>query len=220
MKHVSLVLIAFLTTLTAFTQNVYSLQDPVTSKSFNSEKYSGIRGTPFLFDKWMKGIVNTPQGVYQNLELKFNVYDNALFFNKNDESFELQDNIISFTLMPKPDDASSYLVYKNGIAGADLKGSEYVQVLFEGTASLYKLAVKQLSEMSEINAGIVKTFANTTKYYIKKNNQLQFLKLNKSEILNILSDKQDKISAYISEKKYSFRKDEELIDVLKYYTTL
>ena len=220
MKPLSLVLIALLTTLTSFTQNVYSLQDPVTSKSFNSEKYSSIRGTPFLFDKWMKGIVNTPQGVYQNLELKFNVYDNALFFNKNDESFELQDNIVSFTLMPKPEDPSTHLLYKNGITGADLKGNEYVQVLLEGPVGLYKKDLKQLSEMSEINAGIVKTFANTTKYYIMKNNQLQFLKLNKSEVLNILSDKQDKINAYIAEKKYSFRKDAELVDVLKYYSTL
>lgn len=220
MKYIQLSVFFFLIRLAAFSQNVYSLQDPVTSKSFNSEKYSGIRGTPFLFDKWLKGTVNTPRGVYQNLELKFNVYDNALFFNKNDESFELQDNIVSFTLMPKPDDASSYLVYKNGISGADLKGNEYVQVLLEGVVCLYKLDVKQLSELSEINAGIVKTFANTAKYYIMKNNQLRFLKLNKSEILNVLSDKQDKISAYINEKKYFFRKDAELVDVLKYYSSL
>jgi hypothetical protein len=220
MKYLFIFLFSILTSVATFSQNVYSLQDPVTSKRFNSEKYSGIRGTPFLFDKWIKGTVNTPGGAYQNLELKFNVYDNALFFNKDDESFELQDNILSFTLMPKPNDPSTHLLYRNGIAGADLKGNEYVQVLLEGTVGLYKRDLKQLSEMSEINAGIVKTFANTSKYYIMKNNQLQFLKINKSEVLNILSDKQDKINAYITEKKYSFRKDAELVDVLKYYATL
>jgi len=74
--------------------------------------------------------------------------------------------------------------------------------------------------MSEVNAGIVKTFANTVKYYISKNGQLQFVKPNKSEVLAALSDKQDKIQAYIAEKKYSFRKDAELVDVLKYYSSL
>lgn len=204
----------------AFSQNVYSLQDPVSTKNFNPEKYSGIRGTPFLVDKWYKGTVTTPKGVYQNLELKFNVYDNALFFNKNDESFELQDDITTFTLMPKPEDASTYMVYKKGISGADLRGNEFVQVIYEGKASLYKLDVKQVSEMSEINAGIVKTFTNVGKYYISKNGKLSFLKLNKNELLAALSDQQEKVQAFINEKKLSFRKEADVVELLKYYSTL
>lgn len=204
----------------AFSQNVYSLQDPVSTRSFNPEKYSGIRGTPFLVDKWYKGTVTTPKGVYQNLELKFDVYENTLFFNKDDESFELLDDIVSFTLMPKPGDEAGYLVFRKGISGAGLSGREFVQVLLEGQAGLYKLPVKQLSEMSEINAGIVKTFTNNSKYYISKNKQLQFIKLYKSEVLNVLSDKQDKIQSYIDEKKLSFRKEADLVDVLKYYNSL
>jgi len=220
MKKISTILFLLFIAGFANAQNVYSLQDPVSTKNFNPEKYSGIRGTPFLVDKWYKGTVSTPKGVYQNLELKFNVYDNSLFFNKNDESFELQDDIVSFTLMPKPDDPSTHMIYKRGIKGADLKGSEYVQVLLEGSVGLYKLDVKQLTEMSEINAGIVKTFANTAKYYISKNGQLSFLKLNKSELLAALSDKQDKVQAYINEKKLSFRKDSDAVELLKYYASL
>lgn len=48
------------------------------------------------------GTATTPRGIYQQLELKFNVYDNTPFFNKDEETFEFQDEIISFTLMPKP----------------------------------------------------------------------------------------------------------------------
>lgn len=203
----------------ASAQNVYSLSDPVSSKNFNAEKYSGIRGTPFLLDKWVKGTVTTPRGVYQNLDLKFNVYDNSLFFNKDDESFELQDEIISFTLMPK-EDPVTHLIYKRGISGADLREHQYVQVLLEGKMSLYKLDVKQLSEMSEINAGIVKTFANTAKYYIGKNKDLQFVKINKTEILNALKDKQSQVEAFINDKKLSFRKDADVVEVLKYYNSL
>lgn len=203
----------------SYAQNVFQLQDPVSSKNFNPEKYSGIRGTPFLVDKWIKGAVSIARGVYQNLELKYNVYDNTLFFNKNDEPFEFQEDIISFTLMPKEDPAT-YMVFKRGISGADLRGNEFVQVLLEAEMGLYKLDVKQLTEMSEINAGIVKTFASTAKYYVGKNGKLKFLKLNKQEVLTALSDKQDKIQAYINEKKYTFRKDAELVDVLKYYNSL
>ena len=208
-------------TVTAFSQGNNLLQDPVTAKNFNTEKYSAMRGTPFLADKWTKGTVTTPLGIYKDLELKFNVYDNLLVFNKNDESFEFVDEVVSFTLMPKPNDPSSFMVYKKGIAGADLKANQFVQVLLEAQpASLYKLDLKQVSEMSEINAGIVKTFTNNSKYYISKNKQLQFVKLNKTDILNALSDKQDKIQAYIDEKKISFKKEAELVEVLKYYNSL
>ena len=220
MRNIFILVVCLLAITTGFSQNVVALQDPVSSKNFNSEKYSSIRGTPFLVDKWIKGNVTTPKGVYQNLELKFNVYDNALFFNKNDESFELQDDIVSFTLMPKTEDPATYMVYKKGIAGADLHDNQYVQVLLEGNMSLYKLDVKQLSEMSEINAGIVKNFTNNAKYYIGKNHDLQFIKINKTEILNALKDKQDKIQAFINEKKFSFRKDTDVIEVLKYYNSL
>ncbi len=220
MKYFSLLILSALLTNMGIAQNLFRLQDPVSSKSFNPEKYSGIRGTPFLMDKWIKGNVSTPRGMYEGLELKFNVYDNAIFFNKNDESFELVDDITSFTLMPKADDFATHMVFKNGIKGADLRGNEFVQVLLEGKTGLYKLNVKQLSEMSEINAGIVKTFANTYNYYIKIDDKLQFIKLNKAEVLSALADKQEKVQAYINEKKYNFRKESELVDVLKYYASL
>lgn len=203
-----------------FSQNVFSLQDPVSSKKFNAEKYSAVRGTPFLINKWLKGSVTTPKGVYQNIELKFNVYDNSLFFNMDDETFELQDNIISFTLKPKSDDSTSFLVYRKGISGADLRDNQFVQVLLDAPTALYKLDVKQLSEMSEINTGIVKTFTNNSKYYLSKNKQIQFIKINRKEILNALSDKQEKLQLYINEKKLSFKKDTDIIELLRYYNSL
>ncbi|MDP3667767.1 MAG: hypothetical protein Q8R50_13880 [Sediminibacterium sp.] len=216
----AVIALAFLFTTTAYSQGTAFLQDPVTNRSFNTDKYSGIKGTPFLQDKWIKGTATTPRGIYQQLELKFNVYDNTLFFNKEDEAFEFQDEITSFTLMPKPDDSATYLVYKKGITGADFSRNQYVQVLLEGPVGLYKLAIKQVSEMSEINAGIVKTFTNNSKYYISKNNQPRFIKINKSEILDSLSDQREKIQSYINEKKLSFRKDSDLVEVLKYYQSL
>ena len=68
MKNTFILAVCLLAATTGFSQNVISLQDPVSSKNFNSEKYSSIRGTPFLVDKWIKGNVTTPKGVYQNLE--------------------------------------------------------------------------------------------------------------------------------------------------------
>jgi predicted small secreted protein len=221
MKRLLILCSCFLLMATAAFSQAYQLSDPVSSKNFNAEKYSGIRGTPFLVDKWMKGTVTTPKGVYKNLDLKYNVYDNGIFFNKDDETFELQDNIISFTLMPKSDDPATHMVYRKGITGPDFRDNQFVQVMTEGNASVYKLDEKKVSEMSEINAGMVKTFTNNAKYYIaNKNKEVIFVKLNKAEILAALKDNQDKLNAYISDKKLSFRKDADLVELVKYYNTL
>lgn len=201
-------------------QNVMKLQDPVSSKNFNSEKYSGIRGTPFLMDKWIKGTVTTPVGEYQNLELKLNVYDNIIVYNKQDEPFELIDKIINFTLMVKESDPSTWLVFRKDLTGGDLSKNQYVQVLHEGKVGLYKQPTKQLAEISEINAGIVQTFSSNSKYYLLINNVAQFVRLNKTELLEALKDKKDQLQLFVADKKLSFKKETDAIDLLKYYNTL
>lgn len=205
---------------TAFAQNISILQDPVSSRIFNVEKYAEIRGTPFFMDKWIRGSVITTRGIYENLELKFNLYDNAVFFNKQDEAFELQDDIVSFTLMLKPDRPESYIHFQKGIVGPGIMGSQYVQVLEKGATSLYRLHLKHVSEMSEVNAGIVKTFTNGTKYYTEKNKLVTLLKTDRESVLALLADKAEQLNSFISANKISFKKEEDLIKVFKYYNSL
>lgn len=204
----------------AKSQNVISLQDPVSGKLFTPEKYSAIRGTPFLLDKWVKGSVTTLKGIYQEVELKYNVYDNILFFKKGDETYAFQENVLSFTLKPRPKDSTSYMVYVKGIPGTDFRDNQYIRVLLDGAISLYKLDLKQLSEMSEINAGMIKTFTHNAKYYIGMGGKLTFIKLAKADLLSVLSDKQEALETYISKHSLSFKKEADVILLLKYYATL
>ena len=64
------------------------LHDPVSARTFNSEKYSGIKGSPFLCDNWMAGSITIEKSIYNKVELKFDAYSNKIYFNKNDEPFE------------------------------------------------------------------------------------------------------------------------------------
>jgi len=92
------------------------LQDPVSSKNFNPDKYAGIRGTPLFQDKWIHGSVLTSKGIYPDLELKIDLYDNILFFNKDDASFELLDQIFSIKLFPKWPDTIQQLIFVKGMS--------------------------------------------------------------------------------------------------------
>jgi len=197
------------------------LADPVSNRMFSSEKYSGYEGSPFLFkDKWTPGNVTVTKGTYKNLELRLDVYSNVLFFKKDEQPYEFQDEIVGFVLIPNVSDSSSYMYFKRGISGDGVKPQQYVQVLAEGKVGLYKSDVKQLADLNQINQGVIKTFTTTTRYVITKDNQAQIIKPGKKEVLQVLSDKADKVQAYIDQNKISFKKDADLAAIFKYYNSL
>lgn len=219
MKQSILATVMLLCVVSAQSQHV--LHDPVSLKIFNLEGYTGIRGTPFLVDKWMKGTMTVGRGVYKDLDLKYNVYDNILLLNKDEVPYQLTDNILAFTLMPDPDDVSTYIMFRKGITGPEFKADQYVQVITEGQhASVYKVPQKFLSERSEVNAGMIKTFTDKAKYYIKSKTGIRNVNLNQADILAALGDQEAKLKTFTEERKLKFRKETDLIELVKYYNTL
>jgi hypothetical protein len=209
------------TSLYAAQAQLLQLQDPVSSKNFNPEKYAGIRGTPFLQDKWMRGIVTTNLGIYNDLELKLNLFDDALFYNKEGDAFELVDKIVELKLFPKWPDTKTELVFTKGMNQAGLKPEQFIQVLVgTGPVQFYRSDIKQVSEMSEINAGMVKTFSNTSRYYIKKGDQFKFIRLNKEDVMSILMDKEAAINTIITEKKLNLKKEGDIAQAIQAYNSL
>lgn len=197
------------------------LQDPVSNKNFNPEKYAGIRGTPFLQEKWVHGSVTTNLGVYNDLELKIDLYDNILFFNNGGEPFELIDKIVEVKLFPKWPDNKNELLFVKGLSQAGIKPEQYIQVLVgTGAVQFYRSDIKQVSEMSEINAGMVKTFANASRFYIKKGDQFKLIRLNKEDVMSFLIDKDAAINAVITEKKLNLKKEGDIAQAIQAYNSL
>jgi hypothetical protein len=84
----------------------------------------------------------------------------------------------------------------------------------------YRSDIKQVSEMSEINAGMVKTFSNTSRYYIKKGDELKFIRLNKEDILPFFADKEAAINAIIIERKLNLKKEADIVQAIQAYNNL
>jgi hypothetical protein len=219
MKYIFLWSILFLNSQIIFSQ-ILALEDPVSASVFGAEKYAGINGAPFLYDKWVAGTATVSRGTYKNLELKLDSYSNILYFNKDDIPNEFKENVTHFTLMPEVSDSSTYEYYRKGISGPGLKIEQYVRILFEGDLSFFKSEIKLVTDVSQINTGIIKTFNTSTRYYIMKDNLARIIKLNKKEVLEVLKDKEDKIQFYITEKKLSLKKEPEFIELIKYYNSL
>jgi hypothetical protein len=217
-KLFALFITVFCATL-VFGQNIV-LYDPVSARTYSSDKYSGIRGTPFLVDKWVAGNATSGRGTYVKLQLKLDAFENVLYFNKEDQPLEFAEVINSFVLMPYPADSTSYQYFKKGLTANGLKPDQYVQVLAEGNASLYKSEIKLVSDVNEVNQGVIKTFNHSTRYFLKKGSEMKLIKLNKKDILNALNDKEDKVEEYVKENKLSFSKEFDVIKMMKYYNSL
>ena len=190
------------------------LHDPVTGRTFDVERYSSTRGTPFLFEKWLPGTATSERGIYKNLELKLDAFTNTLYFNRNDELYEFIEQIKSFTII-----SGDTLYFKKGLSGNNLKPDQYVQVLAEGKVNFYKSEIKSITEMSEINAGMVKTFISSTRYFISKDDKLEMVKLNK-DILDFMGDKKDQIKDFMDSNKISAKKESDFVKIIRLYNSL
>ena len=196
------------------------LHDPVSSRIFSVDKYSGIKGTPFLREDWIQGSVNTSKGFYNNLELKLDLYGNTLFFKRDDKEYEFEDKVNGFILMQDPNDSSTYQYFVKGLTGSGIRSEQFVQILEEGRLNLYRADNKQLTELNQVNQGIIKSFSTSTRYLLLKENSLQTIRLNKNDLLEKLGDRRQEIEDFIKTKKPDPKKESGLVSIIRYYNSL
>lgn len=197
------------------------LSDPVSATVFSTQKYSGVNGTPFLQEKWVPGSVTISRGVYPKLNLKLDAYSNILYFQVGEEAYEFADPVLHFVLKPIAGDSSSYQYFVRGKSGPSLKEDQFVQVLASGKLTLYKSVIKSVTEASEINAGIIKTFNSSTRYFLEKEGNVLLVRLNKKgELVGLMSDKAKEIDDFIKKEKLNPRNEADAIQIIKYYNSL
>ncbi len=220
MKQISLIAAFCFTALILDAQDMI-LTDPVTSRTFDTQKYSGIKGSPFLNEEFVLADVVIGRGIYKNQKIKLDLVNNTVLFSKNDEEFEFTEPVLKFTLMPRPSDTSSYQHFIKGINAGGLKPDQFVQVLAEGPVALYRSDIKLVSETNEVNAGVIKVFNNSTRYFIRdKEGRVQVIKLNEKDILNFLQDKKQAMDEYISKNRPNLKREKDAAALVKYYNSL
>lgn len=210
------VVLILLTTFFAEAQ-VMILHDPISATMYNSSKYSGIEGSPFLSDKWSKGFVKVSAGIYKDLELKYDAYESMLYFNRNDQPYQFKENVLEFVLTPQPRDSATFVRYKKGITGSMIKPDQFLQVIEEGKLSIYRSELKLVSEVNQINQGLIKTFNTSTRYVAVKDGNTQLVRLNKQDLLNLMEDKKSEVEKYADQNNLSFKKEWDIKMIVRFY---
>ncbi|MEN8122890.1 MAG: hypothetical protein ABFS35_21300, partial [Bacteroidota bacterium] len=99
----------------------------------------------------------------------------------------------------------------------------FIEVLEYGNVSLIKQTTLLLQQPMGHRYGAyvqTKKYKKKESFFFQKDNKIQSFLMKKKIILRILEDKNDEINRYVKNNKLSFRKEEDVILIFRYYNEL
>lgn len=193
------------------------------AKEIDEKRYEEYRGSPYFFSEFVVGtIVDNADNEYPNVKLNLNGYTDELEVEDAGYYVALEESFYkSFTAKGKDD--TEYLFKSN--LHPDFK-DKFFQVLYE---SEQMLLIKEFdvipNEKVINNVGEtlrVKIFGEINNYMLLTGlgkQDLTKLKVSKRKLPETLGKKKE-LGEFIKAEKLSFKNDEDLITLIKYYETL
>lgn len=182
-----------------------------------------VEGSNYLFNNWanMASIYTIDNKGYKIPKVNFNVKFNRFEANLSDGS---KDSIFAFN--------------SKTIDKVVIGNQEFVKKVVEGKGSNYFLELIQrgdkISLLKSYNATLISGNVNpmTQKkltddkisinfiYYIDRNGKLEDIKLKKSTVLKLMSDKNGELKTFINENKLSFKEEDDIKKIFNYYNSI
>lgn len=235
MKH-KLVNLNILTTLMLFLALESMAQSTTNSQSTNFyvEAYnirgrpfvnpdaSNIEGSPLLNLDWGKGTVYFKDGtVAQNVELKFNLEKNELYFNRDGELFLFNDPVMSFRMSYSSSSGKKEVHFRSGYPlNGRLNKETFYEVLEDG-AKFQFLVYRStyLADSYQYGGQAKKAFKEIEELYVFDVAFGKMIKIKRTEasLVEALPDLKDKISSAIRNNRLKLKTNE---DFAKIFTEL
>ncbi|MDP9046924.1 MAG: hypothetical protein M3N14_02230 [Bacteroidota bacterium] len=186
--------------------------------------YTDVQGSPFLSDKWAKGMVKMADGrTFKEVRLKYDQVKDELYFqDKKNDTLIFVDPVKEFKIEYDYGDDLHEKLFRNGYKNIpnSTEGS-FFEVLSDGTAQLLKRTTKSILESKEYNSTTtVKRFDTNAKYYIVISGTVLPIKKDKKSILTVLSNRRDQLENYMRTNNINLKSDEDLVKLMAYYNSL
>ncbi|AUC82308.1 hypothetical protein [Lacinutrix sp. Bg11-31] len=213
----------------SFSQNFVDISDESTrfqnlleksnNGNFKSLNSSDFNGTTLVFKDDRTAILKTMSGDSFKLpNVNYDAYSDRIVTKINKDSiFIYNDAVINYvdfnnTIAKKyliDNSGSRYLfTLENGEKVSFLKG--YIGKVIKGKVNPM---TKKMMTMNRLKISNI--------YFITKNNKTAIeINLKKSNILSILNDKKNEITKFVKSEKLSYKKEEDVIKIIKRYNSL
>jgi hypothetical protein len=185
-----------------------------------SNSKTGIIDDVMLYPDWHQGFVNFKNGEQlSNVELKFNLLKNELYFNNNNKLNLFADTVTSFTIFDTSSNRVAVARFSNGYPHLGQRGDKtFYLVLTSGPqVHLLKYISKKKQDVYEYSgpSKTVYSFTQELLVYDVKNNSLKAIKNNLASIQKALPQYTAVIQQSLKDKDSKHLSDEEIMQVIK-----
>ena len=190
----------------------------------SSSTKTKVQGSYYLFNNWLNTASFYLLGNegYKVPKVNFNVRFNRFEANMSNDASK--DSIFAFN--------------SQSIKKVVIGNKTFVKKQVEGKGSNYFLEViedgDQVTLLKSFNASVIPGTINPmtqqkmkadkieikSSYYIERDGDLEEVKLKKSTIMKLMSDKKDKIKGFLNENNISFKKDADIKKIFHYYNSI
>lgn len=191
----------------------------IRGKPFTNPDASNIEGSPLLNQDWGKGTVYFKDGsIAQNVDLKFNLEKNELYFNRDGEMFVFNDPILSFRMKYSSSTGLREVHFRSGypVNGRLLKETFY-EVLEDGAKFHFvSYRFSYLADSYRYGGQSKKAFTENEELYIYDVAFGRMLKIkrNESSITDALPEYKDKITSTIRDNKLKLKSNEDVKKII------
>ncbi|MBU1013104.1 MAG: hypothetical protein KKG99_08855 [Bacteroidetes bacterium] len=176
-----------------------------------------IKGSPYLNAEFVLGDILTDNKIhYVSVPLRYNIYNDDIEFEVDKENYLAISNPESIQKIVIGDQEFIYAIKRNK------KGDQfgYYQLLQDGKVRLlsrHNIVFKEATKTTGYKAAESAKFEkNSNTFYLQKENDEPHEISNKKDLIAILGPQGEKINLLIKKEKINFRKEEDLIKLLKF----
>jgi hypothetical protein len=197
------------------------MHDAVSGRPYMIKALEDVEGTPYLFENWATGTVRFKNGgIVKDKKLKYDIYNNKLFYNQNDSLFEFVSEVEEFRLQnPKSSGNAEELIFTS-INALQKDKIVFGQILAKGKLSLIKFHNKVVQETSNYNASKTRVLVNKSSTFLVINEDMRPAKYSKEQLEDLAADKKAELFAFINSNKLNLKKEQDFISAIIYYNSL
>ena len=192
-------------------------------EGIKSETYDNITGDPYIYKDFHEGELTLQNGETYRLNLRYDIYGNQVHLKDNDNIYGII-HPEKIALIVIDTVRFLYSNYGNSPGGKSSRNESYFILKNDGKC---KLLIKRNIRIQDAeppklyqDAKPAKFIHTNNTYYLKLEDNNAVLIRNKKDILSVLNDKKEAITAYLNSNNPNIKKVEDLSGIVNYYNSL
>jgi len=183
--------------------------EDINGRPFSEKGIEDIEGSPFLFNDWNLGVVKFRNNRFaKGVNLRFNVYNNQLYFKKDEQQLEFALPVEEFMIRGLRDTDSVDVYYRCGFPDTEKTTYQtFLEVLADGNLVLLKHRYKVIGSFKPYNQAERKKFEDREQLFVYVDKRMVKLKKDKESIIEALPQYKTAILSIVEEKKLKLKNE-------------